>query len=107
MEFYEKELESIDKLIDDLTETANIDGKISKEEQQILDKIMIELGDYRALIFDVIDDGKVTKDELAQMQKFKSKIYEYVHDIAMHDGVLSKEEEGLLHKVKQFVDNTP
>lgn len=107
MKFYEKELENIDKLIDDLTDIAVSDGEVSKEENIILDKIMIELGDYRALIFDVIDDGKVSDDELAQMLKFKEKIYQYVHDIALYDGILNKDEEGLLNRIKMFTENTP
>jgi len=102
---FQSELEKIDKVIDQLSSIAASDGKITKEEQNLLDNIMNELSDYRLLVMDALDDGTIDAQEEKDMGQALDRIVEHASNIALADGTLSKDEETLIEQLISFADD--
>ncbi|MHA2504178.1 MAG: hypothetical protein ACXAE3_15070 [Candidatus Kariarchaeaceae archaeon] len=99
---FNNELKEIDEFIDQLGDIAGADGKITAEEQTVLDEIMNDLSDYRILVMDVLEDGVVTEEESVSMQRSLDNIINNASKIALSDGRLSDDEEILIESLISF-----
>ena len=99
---FKGEMKKIDTFIDQLGDIASADGKITNDEQSLLDEIMSDLSDYRLLVMEVLEDGKVTDEESASMKKALDNIVINASKIALSDGNLTSDEETLIESLISF-----
>lgn len=101
---FESELEKIDSVIDQLASIATSDGRVTSEEQSLLDEIMNELSNYRQLVLEALEDNEVTDDESKAMKDALDKIVETASKFAMADGNISSDEEDLIDTLISFAN---
>lgn len=89
---------------ENLLKIAHEDGKISKEELEILGKISFLLKKYRLVFDEALEDGVVTEEELEDIQIISTKIYNMANLQARLDGKITKDEEALLKGIKQIAE---
>jgi len=102
---FKSELEKIDSVIDQLGSVAGADGKITREEQSLLDEIMDNLSDYRLLVLDALEDDTITEEESKKMQDALDKIVDNASKIALEDGNFTADEEQLIETIITFAEN--
>lgn len=98
------ELKRIDNFIDNITELADGDGVVTSDEQALLDEIFEVLGDYRQLLFDVMDDGVISEDERKQIKNFQDTTLNLINSQALKDGIISEDEEKIIDSLFSFLN---
>ena len=102
---FQSELDKIDETIDQLMSIASSDGKITKEEQAILDEIMNEMSDYRLMVLDALEDGEIDENEEQEMRDALDKIVDNASKMAIADGTLSDDEKRLIDSLIDFANH--
>ena len=95
MEVDEKQ-NQLQKIIRIITRTAKADGKITAEEQEILESIQINVLVYDQALEDALDDGIITDEENETLQGLKHQILNDAYEIAEVSQGVSDEEIKLL-----------
>jgi len=99
---FNSEMDKIDNFIDLLTSVADADGKVTVEEQSLMDEIMNDLSDYRLLVMEALEDNMVSEEEAKSMKKALDNIVTNASRIALADGNLSDDEEHLINSLITF-----
>ncbi len=103
MEKLQAELKRIDQFIDDLSMIAGSEINISEDKQLLLDEIMNDISDYRFLVLDILDSGKISDEDKQRMKKFRDDLFTKVTSFTLIDGEISETEKEILDPLIKFV----
>jgi len=94
---------SLTNLVRDLLVEAGRDGKITADEQALIDTVSVDIGAYQEALEQALADGVVTKEEEAQLESFKQDMLRRVHFIARQDDVGTRDEFALIRKLAAYM----
>ena len=92
------EPEQLYKLVTDLKEIMQKDGKITTEESQILGKVMNNVDEFSKVYNTALADNIITNDEAVNLAVLWNKIYDDSYAVAMQDDKLSDDEAEMIFK---------
>lgn len=93
------EPEQLHRLISDLKEIMLKDGKITTEENNILNKVIKNTDDFKKAYELALADNVITTDEAVTLTVLWDKIYDESYKIAMQDNKLSNDEAEMIFKI--------
>ncbi len=91
-----EKVEKLEELYKKLLEQANIDGKITKEEEEILENIRLGIEEFKQYADKALEDNLVTVSEHTRMLQLQNKILRESEKQALMDDKISKDEKELL-----------
>lgn len=94
---------SMTNVVRDLMKEALKDGKITNEEEKLINSISVSLSDYYDALSGALDDKIITKDEEKVLDILKEKMIKEVHSISLEDEVLSADERAIIKKFAGFI----
>ncbi len=94
---------SLTNLVRDLLVEAGRDGKITADEQALIDTVSVDVGAYQEALEQALADGIVTEEEEAQLESFKQDMLRRVHFIARQDDVGTRDEYALIRKLAVYM----
>ncbi|MHA2504705.1 MAG: hypothetical protein ACXAE3_17790, partial [Candidatus Kariarchaeaceae archaeon] len=93
----------VELIWDQLLEIAYQDDKVSKDEMDLLDHIMIHLKDYGEILERAREDDIITEEEKLELVLARAKLLQKVEEKAKDDSVITEEEEKILDKLKFII----
>ena len=91
--------EQLYKLVNDLKEIMQRDGKITTEENAILNKVMKNVNVFKDNYNKALEDNVITEDEAINLTVLWDKIYDDSYSVAMQDSKLSDDEAAMIFKI--------
>ncbi len=96
MEKATERMERIRKALTQIWQKAKEDGKITADEQAIIDIVTSSIEKLEATFEKAAEDGIITQDERNELYDLEEKMYSDTYFTAMSDEVLTEEEALLL-----------
>jgi len=96
-------MEDPDKLIEAVFEQAQADGKITSEEEKLLEKIKDNFSIYKETLKQALDDGTISKDEHSLLKSVRKSIFNSIQTMALEDGIESEDEKLILNNLKKHL----
>ena len=96
----------LQKIIQSITRAARADGKITQEEQELLESIQINVLIYDQAIDDALADGIIDDEEKDTLQAIKQSILSEAYEIAEVSEGVSDDEVKMLQILLQELENT-
>jgi MFS family permease len=90
-----------------LRETALADKVVSKEEGDLIDRIMLDVRAYGEVLGEALKDGKMDEEEQHSMLRARERIWIEAHNMAVKPGYLSDDVEKILATLSvllEFID---
>ena len=91
--------------IRELMEAANRDGIVTPEEFDIIEQVKVDADSYNLILQESLDDGKITPEEMENLNGLKQMIIERAELIAKIDGNFDDDEQILLKKLADILQN--
>ena len=85
---WEKFTFSATKLWEEVVSEAVKDGSLSKDERNLIEKIMIQVRAYGMALEEVIEDAVITLDEEQRLDYIRKQLFEVVFAEAKKDGII-------------------
>lgn len=87
------------KLIKDLQQIMKKDGRITTEENTILNRVMKDVTTFTEAYNKAKEDNVITEDEHVNLAVLWDKIYDDSYAVAMEDNKLSDDEAEMIFKI--------
>ncbi|MBY8998915.1 MAG: MFS transporter, partial [Candidatus Thorarchaeota archaeon] len=87
-----------------LRETALTDQVISKEEGDLIDRIVLDVRTYGEVLGEALKDGKINKEEQQSMLRARERIWIEAHNIAVKPGDLSDDAKQILATLTDLLE---
>ena len=97
-------LAGFDKLLDELKSIAMADGAISKEEQDILNKVEENKEEFLRIFARIDSSGKMLEEDRELLEEIVEQFIPSVEEIAESDASISSDEAALLRKLVTYFD---
>ena len=94
-----------ERLMQELTDTAMEDGKITAEEQAILNRVASDISLYQKVLEKAVEDGVITQSERFLLDSMRTKVTEGAASVARRDRTVSEDERALLSRLFQVMIN--
>ncbi len=91
--------------IRELMNAAKNDGIITPEEKDIIDQVRIDADSYSLILKESLSDGLIDSKEAERLDDLKQMIIDRAELIAKVDGVLDKDEQMLIKKLSEILNN--
>lgn len=92
-----------DEMISSLLDMAMKDGKVTKNEMDLLITVRNNYHFYQDALKDALSDGVITKDEYTILNTIKKSVYQSAINTAMKDGIISEDEQVMLDTLKSIL----
>ena len=92
----------VDKAREYLLNIANKDGVVTEEEQQLIDKILLEVENYETVFKEAISDQKLDAGERLKLFKAKLNILRNAAKAVHEDLHVSQDEEEILKGLRSI-----
>ncbi|MHA2275965.1 MAG: hypothetical protein ACXAC2_09375, partial [Candidatus Kariarchaeaceae archaeon] len=79
------------------------DGKITDEEQKLINTVTVELEIYYDALDKAIEDGVITKKEEEKLEEIKEYIIRRTYIVAQEDQKISIDEQKLIKKLAAYM----
>jgi sporulation protein YlmC with PRC-barrel domain len=94
---------NLSNLVRDLMTEAGKDGKITDEEQKLINTVTVELEIYYDALDKAIEDGVITKKEEEKLEEIKEYIIRRTYIVAQEDQKISIDEQKLIKKLAAYM----
>jgi sporulation protein YlmC with PRC-barrel domain len=94
---------NLSNLVRDLMTEAGKDGKITDEEQKLINTVTVELEIYYDALDKAIEDGVITKKEEEKLEEIKEYIIRRTYIVAQEDQKISMDEQKLIKKLAAYM----
>lgn len=91
-----QKVEKLEELYKKLYEQAEIDGKVTEDEEKILQNIKLGIDEFKKYADKALEDNLVTVSEHTKMLQLQNKILRESERQAMEDDKISDDERELL-----------
>ncbi|MHA2031023.1 MAG: hypothetical protein ACW99A_08700 [Candidatus Kariarchaeaceae archaeon] len=95
----------IKKVIEVLGDEALKNKNLTYEELQILKQVSYDLKEYESALEKALEDGVITENENQRLNYLKDQINKNALTVANADRVIDEEEQGLISKLCEVLDN--
>lgn len=91
--------------IRELMNAAKNDGIITPEEKDIIDQVRVDADSYSLILKESLSDGIIDSKEAERLDDLKQMIIERAELIARVDGALDTDEQNLIKKLSEILNN--
>ena len=91
-----QKVEKLEELYKKLYEQAEIDGKVTEDEEKILQNIKLGIDEFKKYADKALEDNLITVSEHTKMLQLQNKILRESERQAMEDDKISDDERDLL-----------
>jgi sporulation protein YlmC with PRC-barrel domain len=95
--------QNLSNLVRDLMTEAGKDGKITMEEQKLIDTVTVEIEVYYEALDRALEDGIITANEQEKLEEIKEQIIRRSYIVAQEDNQISKNEQNLIKKLAAYM----
>jgi sporulation protein YlmC with PRC-barrel domain/tellurite resistance protein len=95
--------QNLTNIIRELLITAGNDGKISPEEQALINQVRVDLGTYNEALEEALEDGVITAAELKNLEKIKDQLILNAVNLANQDNKIDSDESALIRKLAAYM----
>ncbi|MFV2014942.1 MAG: hypothetical protein ACC656_05920, partial [Candidatus Heimdallarchaeota archaeon] len=95
--------EKVKLIWDVLLETVMEDDKISEDERNLLDSIMVNLKEYAQAVEYALVDGVITEEEKEELLDLRKKLISDAESTAFKDEVITEEEVNIIAKLAKVM----
>lgn len=96
--------ELLNYTLQEMAKVAKENGTITYQEFEIMKQVRYDVSEYQNALTRALDDGIITSEENQMLAKMKDDILQNVITVANFDKVVDDEEEGLIKKITQIVN---
>ncbi len=82
---------------------AKRDGKVTKDEEALIDSVAIDLATYHDALIQALEDHVIDKEEERHLEELKETILSKVYYIARLDEVITTDEKALIEKLAAYI----
>ncbi len=94
-----------ERVMEELTEIAMADGKITPDEQAILNRVSSDMQLYETVLGKAVEDDLITQSERFLLDSMRTKVTDGAASVARRDKNVSEEERVLLSKLFRVMLN--
>ncbi|MHA2097166.1 MAG: MFS transporter [Candidatus Kariarchaeaceae archaeon] len=95
--------EKVKLIWDVLLETVMEDNKISEDERDLLDSIMVNLREYAQAVEHALVDGVITQEEKDELLELRKKLIKEAESTAFKDEIISPDEVNIIAKLAKVM----
>lgn len=93
----------VKQIQEELSKIAGEDGSISSDEQSLIDSIVVEVGKYKNLLDQSLEDGKIDQQEGIRLFQSKFAIIQKAVGKIRDDMIVSKDEQAIIDGLQQLL----
>ena len=87
----------------ELGKIADQDGKVTGEEQLLLDSIMVQIEKYKNILDEALSNGKIDQQERIRLFQGKLNIIQMAVSEIRQDLIVSTEEQAIMNRLQQLL----
>ncbi|MCE7733670.1 MAG: hypothetical protein GPJ54_02250 [Candidatus Heimdallarchaeota archaeon] len=95
---------AIKKCIYDLFEVALFDGRITEDEQAILDQVKLDFENLEKTLVDILKSDLGEEEFQRVMVNFLKDAVEHASNVAREDDLMTEDEKFLISIIQQFIE---
>ena len=94
----------LEEIIHHLTKMALADGKMTKEEQELLESITVNIMIYDRAVEDALEDGIITEEEKETLIAIKDQLITEAYELSLETDGISDDELRILRVLVNSID---